>query len=147
MSLKNIMSLWTAGVILVAPKIYFSLEDAFPQDGDPVLLVFFSTQCPACRDELVEMKHFIEINRLDVHLVGVTCDLKEEVELFLDTYSIDRPVVLDARKKIHRKFRVDLIPYKVILKDEAVIYRDNYYQEFFERRKEAERCLLDICRK
>jgi len=147
MSLKNAVSLWLLGVILAAPKIYFSLEEVLPKDGEPVLLVFFSTQCPACRDELAEMTYFIEKNRLGVHLVGVTCDPREEVELFLDKDSLSRPVVLDVRKKIHRKFGVDLIPYKVILKDRAVVYRDNYYQAFFERRKEAERCLLDICRK
>jgi len=125
-------------------KIYSTLEEAVPEMGKPVILVFFSTDCSLCWEDLFEMKYFVEKNNLSVEVVGITRVTKEDLVPFLEKYFFNRPVVLDSQNRLYRKFKVDLEPYKIILVKDTVIYKDDYYQPFLARREEAKKCLRRI---
>jgi hypothetical protein len=126
------------------PVVVSSLEEALPRDGTPALLVFFSASCPACFDDLLEMIHFIKKNRLNVRVVGISGDPKGDLEAFMEKHSVGCAVVRDDRGRLRRRFGVDLVPYKIVLRRGAVLYRDDDYLEFSERRRRAGQCLIDL---
>ncbi|MFQ6070707.1 MAG: peroxiredoxin family protein [Candidatus Aminicenantales bacterium] len=128
-------------------KLYSSLEDAIEEKEGLVVLVFFTTDCAVCWDELFEMRYFIDKNELPVHIVGISRDSKRELRRFLEKHVFYRPVVYDPKGELYRKFGVDLEPYMLILSGKKVVYRDDYYEDFFIRRERAKECLLKLARK
>src|SRR4030042_248386 len=125
-------------------RIFRSLEEAVPRPVRPLLLVFFSLGCHPCWDELFEMRHFLEKNSIPGDLVGISREPEEELRPFLGKYAFFYPVVSDRRKKLFRKFKVRLEPFCVILDQGSVLYEDDTSQDFFVRRDEVKRCLVEI---
>ena len=68
-------------------RLFLTLEEALPAAGRPVLLVFFSTTCRVCWDDLFEAKAMIEADDFPVELVGVSLEKREDLESFLKKYS------------------------------------------------------------
>jgi thiol-disulfide isomerase/thioredoxin len=121
-----------------------SLDKALPADGRPALVVFFSTGCPTCFDDLLEMARFVRRNKLELPIVGVCGDSESDIEEFVEKYSVHGAIVRDERGRIRRKFKVDLLPYKIVLAGEKVLYRDDYYLPLGERSRRAQRCLIEL---
>ena len=128
-------------------KIVRTLEEALPGPGWPVVLVFFSASCPVCWDDLFEMKTMVEENNFPVKLVGVSADRPEDLETFLRKYSFSDPVVSDRRREIHRRFQVQAAPFKLLLRDNNVLYRDDILQNPKTQRERLKRCLLEMTSK
>ena len=126
------------------PVVVSSLEEALPHDGAPALLVFFSASCSSCFDDLLEMIYFVKKNGLSVRVVGISGDTKADLEAFMGKHSVGCFVVRDDRGRLRRRFGVDLVPYKIVLRGDSVVYRDNDYLEFSERRRRAGQCLIDL---
>jgi thiol-disulfide isomerase/thioredoxin len=126
------------------PVVMSSLEEALPHDGTPALLVFFSTSCPSCFDDLLEMICFVKKKELSVRIIGISGDAKADLEAFMGKHSVGCSVVRDDRGRLRRRFGVDLVPYKIILSGDSVVYRDNDYLESDERRRRAGRCLIEL---
>lgn len=125
------------------PRIFASLEEALPRPGSPVLLVFFSTDCVVCWEDLFEMKYFIEENHLPIQLIGVTRDPLKDVESFLKKYSFSSPVVCDRKRELYRRFRVSLEPFRVVIRDGEIEFRDDDLQEFQKRKERIKKWLLE----
>lgn len=125
-------------------KIFSSYSQATHETKGTILLVFFSIDCSVCWDDLFEMKYFIEKNNLPVQIVGVSKNSRKELEQFLEKYSFYYPVVNDRKGELYRQFKVDLEPFKVILVDNEVVYKDNYYEDFSIRKEKLKKCLLKI---
>lgn len=121
-----------------------SLEAVLPGNGRPVLIVFFSTGCQVCFEDLLEMAGFVRGRDLDLPIVGVCGDPEAEIEAFLEKYSIRAPIVRDGRGRIRRRFKVDLLPYKIVLAKGKEVYRDDYYLPLDERSRRVRRCLIDL---
>jgi len=122
-------------------RICASLEEAAPSGRGPVLLVFFSTDCAACFDDLFEARLLVEKGGWPVAVVGVFSGLRDELQTFLEKYAWSSPVVLDRRKILFKKFKVNAVPDKVLLVGAEAAYRDDPYREPAGRREELERCL------
>lgn len=123
--------------------IVFSLEEVLPPSG-PVLLVFFSIECPVCWDELFEMSYFCAKNGLDIPVVGIAAAGEDSLRDFLGKFGSRLPVVADPRRRIFRRYGALGDPFKIILADGWEIYRDDAYRPFSERREAAKQCLLSI---
>jgi len=125
-------------------KLLRTLEEALPGPGRPVLLVFFSTSCRVCWDDLFETKAMIEENDFPVKLVGVSLDRPDDLEDFLKKYSFPYSVVSDRRRQVHRRFQVRAAPFKLLLLDETVLYRDDLRQNLKTQRERLRRCLIEM---
>ena len=106
-------------------RICRSLEEAVPAGRGPVLLVFFSTGCPSCYDDLFEARHVVERGGWPVAVIGVYAGPEDELRSFLEKYAWTRPVVLDRRKTLFREHRVEAVPFKVLLVAGRTAYRDD----------------------
>ncbi|MCJ7643446.1 MAG: redoxin domain-containing protein [Candidatus Aminicenantes bacterium] len=126
------------------PVVVRSLEEALPRDGTPALIVFFSASCPSCFDDLLEMIHFVKKNRLPFPVIGISGDPEADLEAFMEKYSVGCSVVRDDRGRLRRRFGVGLVPCKIVLRGDSLLYRDDDYLEFSERRRRAGQCLIDL---
>ncbi|MBD3413008.1 MAG: redoxin domain-containing protein [Candidatus Aminicenantes bacterium] len=117
------------GGIILSPEIliYESLDEVLRDYQGPCLLVFFSTSCQVCWEDLFDMRYFVQKNRIEVKLCGISREPLKELQIFIEKYSIDFPVVNDLKGILYKKFQVDLEPFKLILIKESVLYRDSYY--------------------
>ncbi len=128
----------------VEVRICASLEEAAPPGTGAVLLVFFSTDCSVCYDDLFEARYLVEKGNWPVAVVGVASDRREDLLRFLEKHAWALPVVLDGRKALRRRFRADVPPFKALLVGAETVYRDDPWSALEERRKELERCLTRI---
>ena len=124
--------------------VLHSLDEALPANGRPVLLVFFSTGCTLCFDDLLEMTLFVRRHGLDLAVVGVSGDTEAEIDKFIEKHSLSCLVVRDERWRIRRRFRVDLLPFKLVLAGGKEVYRDDDYLPLGERSRRAQRCLIEL---
>jgi hypothetical protein len=128
----------------VEVRICSSLEEAAPAGSGPVLLVFFSIECAVCYEELFEARHFVDRGGWPVEVVGVSLALRDELEAFLEKHAWTRPVVLDRRKVLFRRFQVHAVPFKVLTLGTEAVYRDDPYLAPAARREELAACLTRL---
>ena len=129
------------------PDILTSLEAALPPTGSPALLVFFSVGCPSCFDDLLEMAMFVDRERLPVRVIGISSDSASDLEEFAAKYSLKGPVVRDGRGRLRRRFKADIVPYKIVLAEDRVFYRDDSRLQPGERLRRIKKCLLELDKK
>jgi hypothetical protein len=122
-------------------RICAGLDEAAPPGTGPVLIVFFSADCSVCYDDLFEARYLVDKGRWPVAVVGVSAGPREELTRFLEKHAWTLPVILDRRKELARRLRVDAIPFKALLLGSETIYRDDPYIGLEDRRKELQRCL------
>lgn len=134
----------SAGREFLEVRICTSLEEAAPAGGGPVLLVFFSTDCPVCYDDLFASRHLVDREDWPVAVVGVFSGPRPDLRTFLEKYRWDLPVVLDRRKLLFRKFKVDTVPFKALLVGTEAVYRDDLYRDPDGRREELKQCLTRL---
>ncbi len=132
------------GVKPVDVRICASLDEAAPPGTGPVLLVFFSIECPVCYQELFEARYLVDRGRWPVAVIGVSLALHDDLQAFLEKYAWTSPVVLDRRKALFRKFKVDAVPYKALLVGTEAVYRDDPYLGSDARREELTKCLTRL---
>lgn len=125
-------------------RICASLEEAVPTPSGAVLLVFFSTGCAICFDELLEARFAVEQNGWPVAVVGVHLGPYEELRAFLEKYRWDKPVVFDRRKLLFRKFKVAVVPDLLLLIGDEVVHRSDPTSDHRVRRDELRLCLERI---
>jgi hypothetical protein len=110
----------------------------------PIVLVFFSTDCPVCYEGLLDMIYFVGRNNLAVRVVGVSGDPAADLRVFKEKYSVRVPVILDERGRLRRRFDIDILPSRIVLRGGKILYRDDPYQGFDERREAAARFLAGL---
>jgi len=125
-------------------RICSSLEEASPPGSGPVLLVFFSTECSVCYEELFESRYLLDKGRWPVAVVGVTLGLRDDLEVFLEKHAWTSPVVLDRRKVLFRKLKVDAVPFRALLVGTEEVYRDDPYLGPRARGEELTKCLTRL---
>lgn len=153
--MKQSFPIFTAAALFVAGlagaagkpvevRICSTLDEAAPPGSGHVLLVFFATECPVCYDDLFESRYLIDKGGWPVAVVGVTIGLRDDLQVFLEKHAWTAPVVLDRRKALFRRFRVDAVPYKVLAIGSEAVYRDDPYHGPETRRQELVKCLTRI---
>jgi hypothetical protein len=120
------------------------LEDVPAVTEGVSLLVFFSTECVSCYEDLFEMRYLVEKNGWPVSVVGIAAGVREDLEVFLEKHAWPFPVVWDRKKSAFKRFGVRNAPFKLVLAAGAVVHRDDVYQDFVRRRAEVAKFLGGI---
>jgi len=125
-------------------RIHRSLAEAVPSRQAPVLLVFFSTGCASCYDELFQARLAVEKAGWPLTVIGVCQGPADELRLLLEKYAWTLPVVLDRRRLLFRRFGVEALPYKAVLVGGRTVYKDNPYSGYSRRWEELAACLKKL---
>lgn len=134
--------------IVRAGPVRARLEEAAPPGSGPALLVFFSTECQVCYDDLFEARYLVDRGGWPVTVVGVFAGPSPDLDRFLEKHAWTLPVVHDRGRALVRRFKVDAPPHKVLLAgggaNAETIYEDDPRLSLEDRRKELERCLTRL---
>jgi peroxiredoxin len=97
--------------------------------GKKVILNFWASWCPPCRQEMPDMEKFYLDQKdkgIEILAVNLTNAEKsrEDVTNFMRTNSITFPVVLDENGKVGQLYNVASIPASFIIDSQGVIRRE-----------------------
>lgn len=134
----------TAGMLTVAcsgsdtatrgesEAVSFTLQDLYGNEiniedyrGMFVVLNFWATWCPPCRQEIPD---FIEVyddyKDKNVMFFGISNDFPDNLKQFAYEYEMNYPTLYDEGGSINRRFQVNAVPRTIILDREGYIAFD-----------------------
>lgn len=91
--------------------------------GEKILLNFWATWCPPCREEMPDMQQFYEEQDVVVLAVNLTdTEMNEKsVDAFIEEFSFTFPVLMDEEADIARLYRINPIPTSYMIDSNGVI--------------------------
>lgn len=92
-------------------------------EGRPVVINFWATWCPPCREELPALQKLAD-EYADDDLVILLVDVQEPEELvrkYLDARDVNLPCVLDEDGRLSRRYRVNSFPTNVLIRPDGTI--------------------------
>jgi peroxiredoxin len=91
--------------------------------GKPVLLKFWATWCPTCKEELPVFEKFSTGKRdqLTVLLLAIDGEKEKKVQRAIKDNKITLPVLLDVKEKIARTYGVKFIPVTFLVDREGML--------------------------
>jgi len=97
--------------------------------GKSLILLFWTSWCPYCRREIVELnKLYPEIKKDDIEIVAINIkESKEKIERFLKDYPLVFEVLLDKDGYVAFNYKVLGIPHYVFIDKEGKIKFKTYY--------------------
>ena len=91
--------------------------------GSPVLINFWATWCPPCREEMPFIQEIYE-EWLDKRLVLLAVDIGESpdtVESFMQSYNLSFPVLLDTNQDVALEYNIRYIPTTFLIDEDGII--------------------------
>ena len=117
-----------ARVGFLAPDFTLEGMDGQPMSlrdlqGKAVILNFWATWCPPCKEEMPALEKIYRDHREDgVVVLGVNqMEARPQVQRFLEEYNLTFPVVLDIRGEVGRLYRVRAYPTTYFIDARGVI--------------------------
>lgn len=92
--------------------------------GEQVVLNFWATWCPPCREELPELISFSEETGIPVLGINVTKNERRgqsDVEAFLEEVPLSFPVLLDEAGTVERTYRVVALPTTYVIAPDGTV--------------------------
>jgi peroxiredoxin len=119
----------------------FSLND---QRGKPVLLIFGTTWCPSCREEIPHLKD-IYARYAKKGLVMVNIDIQEsrdKVSRYADKYELPYRLLLDENGAVSEMYGIRGVPAMILLDEAGMIvggqrFIDSLLANLFKGKKSA----------
>lgn len=104
------------------------------KDKSAVLLFFWATWCPFCRDELKELNsRYAELTRDKVEIIGVNLgESQAKVEKFIRSYVLAFPMLLDRENSTAYTYNIVGVPTLVLVdkKGNIVFQGHKFPQEY-----------------
>lgn len=123
---------WEADEIVGGKAPDFILKDTAARTvslsslkGKVVLLNFWATWCPPCREEMPALnKLYKEYKDKGLVVIAVSTDRKAEyVKDYLGKYPVNFPVLMDPDIKVSRQYRVFSMPTSFLLDKNGIIIK------------------------
>jgi peroxiredoxin len=94
--------------------------------GKKVILNFWATWCPPCKAEIPDLEKFYsDFKDKDTVILGVDLMQSEKsqqsVSMFVGTYKITYPILLDKEGTANQKYQISAIPTSYIIDSKGVI--------------------------
>ncbi len=93
--------------------------------GKKVMLNFWATWCPPCKEEMPAMEKYYKQSNGDVVILAVNIDPQYNVKQYVNEMGISFPVLLDEKDKVNSIYQVLTIPTTFFI-DEHGIIRQKY---------------------
>ena len=91
--------------------------------GKTVVLTFWATWCPPCKEELPALQKIFE-ERKDVAVLAVDDEDKATVRDFLKDKQYSFTVLLDRKRTLLKRFGVHFVPTVFVINDQGLIIRE-----------------------
>jgi len=108
----------------------FSLKDLYGNQvslkgyyGKPLMVLFWATWCPACKEDLALLEKYFRKNICQVEILTIAIDGEKEkrVKSIIKDEKITLPVLLDSKEKIARSYGVRMVPTAFLINGEGMM--------------------------
>jgi peroxiredoxin len=89
--------------------------------GKKVMLNFWATWCPPCKEEMPEIEQFYKTAGKDMVTLAVNIDPQLDVKGFVDKNKITFPILLDTNDKVNETYQIISIPTTYFIDSNGVI--------------------------
>ncbi len=92
-------------------------------DGKPLLLLFWASWCPACKEDLALLDKYFRKNSGPIEILTLAIDGEKErrVRSVIKDEKITLPVLLDRKGVIARAYGVKMVPTAFLINREGVV--------------------------
>lgn len=127
-----LLASFTLAIILCAGKLYaaegrapdFTLKAVNGKDlslssfkGKVVVLVFWATWCPSCKDEMPKLRRLYgEMKDRGVEVLAVSSDYSmDSLKEYLAKNSFDFNIAYDVKREVTRKYKISFLPVSFLI--------------------------------
>lgn len=91
--------------------------------GERVMVNFWATWCPPCREEMPDMERFYQEHEPNIFSVNLTDSEMntKQVERFMQELQLTFPVLLDTEGEVSNLYRIQPIPMTYMIDAEGII--------------------------
>lgn len=91
--------------------------------GKPVLLMFWASWCPACKEDIVLLEKFLKgkKDRFEILTLAIDGEKEKRIKGVVKIHKITLPVLLDEKEKIARAYGVKMVPMIFLINQEGFI--------------------------
>lgn len=162
MNLRTVLALTSLFCVAVCPSAFaVSAGDPLPelqtpasqdvavsQDtlrGKVVLVNFWASWCPPCRDELPELqKMHTAYQEQGFEVVGINIDTqRENATEFIKRYNVTFPVLFDPQQSVIRQFGAKAMPTSYLVNREGVV-QEVFYGYSAQKRTRIEQAITAL---
>ncbi|WP_050614904.1 peroxiredoxin family protein [Bacillus testis] len=108
--------------------------------GKKVILNFWATWCPPCKDEMPDLQKFYQKFNEDVEIIAINNDPYNDVAGFAKQYGLTFPIVLEDRTQVTETYQVAAFPSTYFIDEKGLITYKHIgqisYSELVKRYKE-----------
>ncbi|MGP7815891.1 peroxiredoxin family protein [Niallia sp. 01092] len=94
--------------------------------GKKVMLNFWATWCPPCKQEMPTIQQFFKESGNKVVILAVNIDGTEDVVDFVNNRHLTFPILLDEKDKVNELYKIITIPTTFFIDENGVI-KQKYY--------------------
>lgn len=94
--------------------------------GKKVMLNFWATWCPPCKQEMPAIQQFFEEKGKDVVILAVNIDGAEDVIEFVQSKKITFSILLDENNRVNEQYKVVTIPTTFFIDEKGIIQHKFY---------------------
>lgn len=89
--------------------------------GKPVLMIFFASWCPGCKEEIPLFEKFSigKKDPLTILTVAIDGEKEKRIKQFVKELKITLPVLLDVKEKVARTYGVRMVPTTFLIDGEG----------------------------
>lgn len=129
------------GAGMVAPN--FTLKNLAGEEvslkdyrGKKVMVNFWATWCPPCKEEMPAMEKFYKENSKEVEILAVNLDPQNNVKGFVEENGLTFPILLDKEGRTQQTYSVISIPTSLIIDEQGLIIKKQIGSLTFEQMEE-----------
>ncbi len=91
--------------------------------GKKVMLNFWATWCPPCKEEMPAMERFYNEKSKDVEILAVNLDPQNNVKSFVKGNNLTFPILLDQEGSTQQTYSIISIPTTFIIDEQGLILK------------------------
>lgn len=104
--------------------------------GKKVMLNFWATWCPPCKEEMPAMEEFYKENSNEIEILAVNLDPQNDVEGFVREKELTFPILLDQAGSTQQTYSIISIPTTFIIDENGLILKKHIGSMTYEQMQE-----------
>jgi thiol-disulfide isomerase/thioredoxin len=98
------------------------LSGAAPDTDNKVVLIdFWSTWCPPCRELIPELNGYQKKFAKDLVVIGISDEEADTIKEFMKSHKMDYNVAIDGDNKMYSKIGISGIPHVIIISPDHIV--------------------------
>ncbi|WP_175989347.1 peroxiredoxin [Bacillus sp. Marseille-Q1617] len=89
--------------------------------GKKVIINFWATWCPPCKEEMPVMEEFYKKNGEQIEVLAINIDPQYNVKEYQESIGLSFPILLDKDDKINKAYDILTVPTTYVINEQGII--------------------------